>query len=337
MIVKAPELARALKAPAAVRCFLFYGPDEAGSRALAKRVGAASGESAEQIDLSVRTLRDDPARLADEAAAVSMFGGERYILVDGVNEDCVDAVAALLSANAAGNPVALVAGALKPTSALLKLVTSSASAVGFASYVPEARDAERLVVEIGREAGLSMAPEVARRIAEAAGGNRAVIAQELEKFSLYLGEESDVVTTAVIEAVGAGREEGDPSAMVDAVFGGRPGVLETELARLHSEGTEGITLMRAAMRRALMLARLRGRVERGEEPRQAADSLGKALFWKDKDEVIRQVSTWPAGRLAACVTALGKAERDLKRRGALGPLGADAALMAISRSAARRR
>ena len=71
------------------------------------------GDDAERIDLSGAELKADPARLADEAAAISMFGGARWILVEQAGDEILPALEALIEAPAAGNPVAIVAGALK--------------------------------------------------------------------------------------------------------------------------------------------------------------------------------------------------------------------------------
>ena len=95
------------------------------------------GEDAERIDLSGAELKADPARLADEAAAISMFGGARWILVEPAGDEIVPALEALIEAPAAGNPVAVVAGALKPASKLLKLALAAPAALAFASYVPD--------------------------------------------------------------------------------------------------------------------------------------------------------------------------------------------------------
>ena len=63
------------------------------------------GPDAERIDLDGQTLRDDPARLADEAASFSMFGDKRCIRITGMGEESLPALNALLEAEAAGNPV----------------------------------------------------------------------------------------------------------------------------------------------------------------------------------------------------------------------------------------
>lgn len=337
-----PQLEKALKAPAGVRLFLFHGPDEAGSQALARRAAAALGPDTERVALSGAELKADPARLADEAASISMFGSSRYVLVSPAGDETCEAVGALLSAPAAGNPVLLVAGALKATSKLLKLVLADPGAIAFASYLPDARDFDRLVGEMARERGLSMQPEVARRIAEAAGANRAIIEHELDKFALYLDAAPGRVAPVdhdVIEAVGAALEEGDASTLVDHVFNGNGRGAEAELARLRSEGAEGITLIRAALRRALLLARLRARVEQGQSPSSVVASQGKGLFFKEKDAVERQLGAWQADKLGRCLSRLVAAEQEVKKSGAVGALGAlaaDVELLTIARQAGRR-
>ena len=56
-----------------VRFYLFHGPDEAQSRALGARVLDALGAS--KFLIAADTIKSDPASLADEAGALSLFGG----------------------------------------------------------------------------------------------------------------------------------------------------------------------------------------------------------------------------------------------------------------------
>ena len=334
------QLERALKAPADTRFFLFYGPDDSGSRAFLSLLAAGAGAEAERVDLTGAELKADPARLADEAASISLFGGSRYIVVEPAGDESLAAVEALIEAAAAGNPVALVAGALKPTSKLLKLALAEASALAFASYVPEGRDADKLVTDIGREHGLQVRPDTARRIADAAGGNRAIIAQELAKFALFVDaapERPKQLEEDTLDAVGAASEEGDLSRLVDAVGSGNAPMLQAELVRLSSEGIEGIPLIRAVLRRMTLLARLRAEVERGNSVSAVMASQGKAIFWKEKDAVALQLSRWRSDLLAKSMGRLLESERQVKASGGLGPLAVDEELFAICRQAARLR
>jgi len=334
------EIKRALAAPGEMRLLLLYGPDEAGSRALARTLGVAMGEGAERVDLTGAELKGDPARLADEAAAFSMFGDKRWILVDPAGDEIAAAVDALLEAPAAGNPVAVVGGALKATSILVKRVLAAPNAFAFASYAPEGRDAEQLVGEIGRGLGLEIGGDVARRIAEDCGGNRALIARELEKYALYLDAAPDasrVLDHDALDALGAdsGGGEGALNRLIDSVIEGNPTVMEAELARLHSEGVEGIGLTRPTLKRMSLLARLRAEVEEGKSPSAVMTSSGKSLFWKERGKIERQIGRWRSDLLAKSIGRLIDAERAVMSEA--GPIAADAELLAICRQAARLR
>lgn len=331
---------KALKGPGDTRLFLLHGPDESGSRSLAGLLAAAMGQGAERIDLTGAELRADPARLADEAAAISMFGDRRWILVEQAGDEIVPAVEALLEAPAAGNPVAVVAGALRPSSKLLKLTLAAPDALACASYAPEAGQADRLVLDLARGHGLVVRSDVARRIGEASGGNRAVIEQELAKFAAFLDASPETpmpLDHETVDALGADADEGDLARLVDSAVGGDAAALEAELTRLRSQGVEGITLTRAVLRRLMLLARLRAEVEQGGSPADVMASSGKSLFWKDKVGVERQLGRWRSPLLAKAATRLIEAERQVMAQGGPGIVAADAELFALCRQAARLR
>ena len=143
-----------------IRFYLFYGPDDAGSRALADKL--LKSLNAEKIFVAGRG-ENDPALLASEAAAISLFGGARLISIDPAGDEIVEGVEALLDTGAVESPVVAVGGALRKTSALVKLVEANEAALAHASYAPEGRDAERMVGDAGRADGLQIDSATASR------------------------------------------------------------------------------------------------------------------------------------------------------------------------------
>lgn len=335
------QVEKALKAGGSQHRFiLLHGPDESGSRSLLKLIVEALGPDAERVDLTGAELRSDPARLADEVASMSLFGTRRYIVVSGAADESVTAVEALVESTAAGNPVIVLAAALRATSRLLKLATGHPEALAFASYVPEGGDAARLVLDLGRQRGLSMRPDLARRIADSAGANRAIIEGELEKFALFLDaspERPKTVEQDVVDVLGAAAEGGDLSRFVDAVVGGDAELVDAELLRLATEGVEGIVLVRAVLRRMLLLARFRSEVDRGSSVDAVMASQGKSLFWKEKPIVGQQLGRWRSDLLARAAGRLLESELQAKASGGLGPLAVQDEMFAICRQAGRLR
>jgi len=331
------SIGRSVDQPAAgIRFYLFHGPDDAQSRGLGQRLLEALGAS--KFVVASNAVKADPALLADEAGAMSLFGGPRAIWVEPAGEDIAAGVEALLEANAAESPVVAIAGALRKGSALLKLAEAAPEALAFAAYPPEGADAERMVIDVGRRYGLKLGAPVAVRIAASSGNDQAIVAQELQKLALYLDaspQSPKELDHDAIDAVGADLHEGDAARLADLALSGELAELADELARAPA-GLEAIPVVRALQRRLLMLAPARARMERGESRDAVMTSMGRALFWKDKPLIGKLLSQWDAKGLATASERAGKLERDLIFSAAPGPQALGEELLAIARAARRR-
>ena len=317
-----------------VRFYLFHGQDEAGSRALAERLLQALG--ATKFVVAANAIKSDPASLADEAGAMSLFGGKRAIWIEPATKDIEDGVSALLEGAAPESPVIGIAGALPKTSALLKLAEASPVALAYVSYMPEGQDAVRMVVDLGRRLGLKISPPVASRVAESCGNDQAIVMRELEKLALYVDASPQApkeLDRGAMDDVGADSAEGDFLHLADLALSGNLADLAGELASLSPGGTEVIPVIRSLQRRLQMLAPMRARIERGESPDAVMTSMGRALFWKDKALIGKLLTQWPAAKLATVAERAADLERGVifgpaPDRGALGE-----ELLAIARAA----
>ena len=338
MNVSKQAIGRAVDQPnAQVRFYLFHGQDTAQSRGLGQRLLQASGASKSII--ASGAVKSDPASLADEAGAMSLFGGARIIWLEPAGEEILPGVEALLSAHSIESPVVAIAGSLTKASGLRKLAEASPSAVAFAAYMPEGQDAARMVADVGRSYGLKISQPVADRIAGAAGNDQALVSQELQKLALYLDaspHSPKELDHDAVDAVGTDTAEGDVMRLADLALSGQMDALADELARLPSGGSEAIPVVRSLQRRLIMLAPMRARVERGESPDAVMTSLGKTLFWKDKAIVGRMLSQWDAERLAKVAERAGRLERSLMFSPAPQQEALGEELLAIAREARRR-
>ncbi|HEX6218050.1 MAG TPA: DNA polymerase III subunit delta [Sphingomicrobium sp.] len=332
------ELGRALDRPdPAIRLYLFHGPDESQSRGHGERLLKALG--AERFFILHSAVKSDPALLADEAGALSLFGGPRAVWIDSAGDEIAAGVEALLSAPAVQSPVIVIAGVLRKSSALLKLAEGQKHALSYASYPLEGSNAEQMVIDLGRTHGLRIDRSLASRIAEACGNDRGVAGQEIAKLALYADAAPETprdLDREALDAVGAEMAEGDWLRLADVALSGDLPALAGELSRL-PPNAEPIPVLRALQRRLQMMAPLRARVERGESPDAVLKSLGRALFFKDEPLVRRLLQGWSAEGLATAFDRAGKLERSLMLGPGLPPaeaLGEE--LMAVARAGRRR-
>jgi DNA polymerase III subunit delta len=320
-----------------IRFYLFHGVDEAESTALGDRLVTAL-KASKQL-LAPGSLRGDPALLADEAGAIDMFGGSRVLWVQPAGEEIVPAVEALLDAPACESPVVAIAGRLTKSSALLRIGDEHPLTLSNVSYERDARDAERLVLELARTEGLRPQPGVAARIAESCANDRRMMAAELAKLALYLDASPNGpkdLDLEALDAVGADMG-GEARGLADLALAGDVKAVSSGLFLLQSGGSDAIPVIRSLQRRLMMLAPMRARVEAGERSDAVMTSLGKSLFWKDKPLIEKLLRLWDSAGLARVSERTGALERRLMR-GDSPPvteaLGEE--LIAIARQARRR-
>ena len=295
-----------------IRFYLFCGQDEGQSRALAARLLEALG--AAKFVVSAAAVKPNPALLADEAAALSLFGERRLIWVEPAGNDIVDGVEALLAAEAVESPVAAIAGSLTKASPLLKLAEASPHALAFTAYAPEGAEAARMVTDLGRRVGLKIGPPVAARIADLCGNDQAIVAQELEKLALYAGASPHSpreLEHDAVDAVGADIGESDFQRFADLALMGEVAELADAVSELSAGSASAIPAIRSLQRRLLFLAPARARVERGERLDAVMTAFGRSLFWKDKVSVEKMLKRWTAADLAMIARRAGVLERDL--------------------------
>lgn len=316
------------------RIFLLYGPDEPGARALIQRLTRAMGPDAEKIELDGSTLKSDPARLADEAASLSLFGGRRYVIASISGDEALAATEALLATEAAQNPVVLLAGTLKPSSALLKLLLADPRAACLANYPPSDDDFAQIAAGLAREQGLRLDSSLARKLVALSGNDRSVLASEIAKLALYLDASPSAPVEVAhdhVEAIAAANDEPDLSGLVDAILGGRTDAMAEQMAALAAEGIDGIATIRAVNKRVQMLIKLSAEMAGGKP----IDAVVAPIFFKERGAVAAQLRRWSPQRLVIAAEKLLEAERGIKGSRSAGPILGDVALTTIARAARR--
>jgi DNA polymerase-3 subunit delta len=266
-----------------------------------------------------------------------MFGDTKLIRIDGAGDECADAAVALLGAEAAGNPVIMIAGALKATSTLLKAALASPLALAFQCYAPDARAASAMVADACAAHGMRPTREALALLTANFGGERGVLARELEKLALYLdaspGSET-VLDSDALAAIGTAISDADFGGLVDALASGNIAETERQAAKLDRNGITGIPQLRAAARRLWMLAELRTSIDAGRSAREAVEAYRPPVFWKDRDAVMEQAGFWTDAALRNALARILETERRIKASGsAPADLLTSHCLIAIARTA----
>jgi len=152
MIVQPRDADRfAAAPPKTLRVVLVFGPDAGLVREraekLMKSVVPDLRDAFNVADLSEAVLEADPARLADEAAAISMMGGRRVVRVRDAGNDLTELFEGFLKDPPGDALVVVEAGDLSKGASLRKLFEEDDVAAAIACYADTARNLEEVVRE----------------------------------------------------------------------------------------------------------------------------------------------------------------------------------------------
>lgn len=335
---------RFVKAPGDdVIAVLVYGPDSGLVRERAEALTRAVAETLDDpfrvVTLGPAELRDDPARLADEAQALAFGGGRRVVRLRGANNGNAEILSLILKTFAAANdpsPALIIAeaGELKPADKLRKLFENDARAAALACYLDDGRGLEQVIVETLSRHKLRASSDARAWLGRHLGADRRLTRNELEKLALYCAGQNEVSLddcTAVI-GDGAGTDLEDA---VLAAAGGEFALLDTALARAFREGVSPVAVIRAAMRHLHRLHQVTGLMAEGTSLDVATKSLKPPLFFKVADRFRAQARSWPEGHVRAALEILSEAEIRCKSTGQPDQLICARALMQIAQAGRR--
>ena len=328
----------AISARPDVRLFLVFGQDESAIADIAAQMAAQLGDT-ERIDLDSDRIRNDPALLADEASALSLFGDKRYIRLNFRREEGLAAVENLLEISGDANPVIAIAGNLTKASKLRKLAESHSRAMAHICYMPEEGTAAASIMAYAATLGLKLDRSLGARIARYTGQDRKLAQAELEKLALYYDaapERPATVEVAAFEALSAETGEENVGGLVNQVMSGELRALGRELASAREMGVDAIRIIRALQRRVALLSSLRAKVDAGSNA-GAVVKATRSIFFKEADEFVKQLGRWPSVRLAGLNGHLLSVEAKLMSvKDGLGSVILEEELIRIARAAARR-
>lgn len=301
-----------------VRAVLVYGPDDglvrARGEALAKAVAEDPNDPFRVADLTMASLRDDPALLADEAAAIALTGGRRVVRLRDAGEAAVIALEAFLEDSPGDALVVVQAGNLNPRSKLRKLFEDAKNAAALACYADDERTLDQLVRTTLEAEGITVAREAMDYLTANLGADRGLSLAELEKLAIYVGPGGRVEFDDAVAAIG----NSSALSLDDVAFaaaGGDPLAADRALARSYESGTSPVAVLRALSRHLMRLQLARAKVDGGATPDIALRSLRPPIFFKRTGPFRQQLGTWTGPRLAQALDLVLEAERQCKQTG----------------------
>src|SRR5690242_2177650 len=196
---------------------LVFGPDEGLVRErvnmLVKAAAGSSDDPFRVVELDSDALRSDPARLMDEAGAISMLGGRRAVRINGVTDGQAKVIEDFLDSHRDSRNALVIfeSGELPGRAALRKLFEAAPHAAVIACYHDSGGDLKAVIQSQLSGAGKSASQAALSYLEQSLGGDRGATRSEIEKLILYVGDARQIELEDAIASVGhsAGVEQDD--------------------------------------------------------------------------------------------------------------------------------
>lgn len=320
---------------------LVYGPDSGLVRervdTLTRGVVEDPHDPFRVADLTPDDLKQDPARLVDEAAALALTGGRRVVRLRDAADAVTVRVKPFLDDPKGDALVILQAGDLAKSSSLRKLFEAAPNAAALPCYADEGASLDAVVRDTLGKAGLRATPDTMGFLLTHLGGDRQLTRSELDKLVLYMGSAGGEVTlqdaaACIGDSASLGMDD-----LSYAVADGDGAATQRMLDRLYREGVNPVQVLRLMQRHFQRLHLAVGAVESGQSPDQAIKGLRPPVFFKVADRFKGQMRRWTVPLIGQALDLLLEAEMDCKTTGLPAHEVCARALMQVARAAGARR
>jgi DNA polymerase III subunit delta len=320
--------------PKEIRFYLVCGPDEGLAHERVKAIvrnliDGGDPDPLQLLRLEGDAVARDPGALADEAYAVSMFGGARVIWIDAQARDLLPSLEPLFARPPTDCAIVVKAGQLRKGTGLRAAFETSPISASIECYSDDASALETLIDAEARAAGLAIAPDARTALVALTGADRQTTRGEIAKLMLYARGKS-AVTAEDVEAIVSDAGPSNLDEVVDQALLGDLKAVETSLTRFFHEGGEADHLMMRLVARLILLHRLRLEMDQGRSFEAACQALFVKLPLSARRALARQAERWTSESIAKRLPAVRLASARVRGDSRLAEVLATRALWTLA-------
>jgi DNA polymerase III delta subunit len=302
---------------------LLYGTDEETISDMAREIQKAwSGGEITVIEAA--SLRGQQGALNDVLGSQSLFGGRTLVMIQGVEDQHGSFLIPIIATQLA-NAFLIAAGSLRKNSALRTAAEGTRNCAVLAFH-EEGEAAQVLRIRRnGSALGLNFEFGAAERLLELCGGNRSLIAAELEKLSLLRLEDGKVTLKVVAESCGE-QGELDFNSICNSMLDGNVADLDRALASA-LEAADSSAVLPMLQSYLTRLASVRASVEEGLSWEVAFQKAKPPIYFGQQAQVKKQLSGLTLEALLRLQLAVQQIVLEQRSAGSMGALVTARALL----------
>lgn len=328
---------------------LFFGPDRGlvkeRAESLIKKFSDNPDDAFSSAVLTADDLTSDPARLADEMSALSMFGDQRLVRLRLDHERSGAAISKIIKdldihPEKAAARLVVEAGNLTTRSALRKAFEAGGKFAAIGCYADSAADLANMIRRTLTENNVEIDRGALEMWVPLLQGDRILARNEIEKMILYKGygqTPGAKISVDDIKALAAGAQAASIDDIIMSAMSGQTAQCDDAFKRALAGKVNIAVILLSLQRHITRLLEASGHMQAGERPQSAIKSLRPPVFRMQERTFLAHLRIWPQRALSNALSETLSAEQKLKSAGAPGEAIVGRILLTLAGFAEKRR
>jgi len=263
--------------------FLFYGSDLGAIDECVRQVLAyfrAQKKAVEEVVIGPDALKENPARLSEEAASMSLFGGKKIVWLKNPPDTLLNELNDYFEHAESDTPVVIISSdAFNTKSKTVSLLNDLPNVACLGCYLQEGADLRDTISSVLQKQGFLIEPDAMRLLCESLGSDKGATLSELEKLVIYKGQDKKV-TLSDVEACVAGSAVATGDDLWAFTLTGQLDKAQKKMNLLLEEGTAAVAIIRIFLYKLQQLMRVQGLISNGMNADEAIKKVPPFIPFK---------------------------------------------------------
>jgi|GEM_PF-5566999 len=308
------QLIAALKKGASYRKFVIFGPEESVADSTLKSVieHLKKSNDLDVENLQYSTVKENISAVRDGLQSRSLFGGQKVIVISGVSGVIIKDLIEIYKQPLQYGVLITIAGDLGKTSPLRKLGEEAQDIAATACYKIDVKTMHLIIRTKLQDLALQHDAAVVGMIAELLPTNTMIIDSELEKLSIYKGDDRQLAVSDII-ACFSYSGEASLDELIHAIVSRDLKLKAKQLQKLLYSELNFMLIIRSLLNFFNKLLQVHITADASRITLQSAvQTLRPPLFFKSRDNMLLACNNFSLNQTKAIVARLVELERRCK-------------------------
>ena len=272
-----------------VICGTDYGLVQEYFFMLDKRLKLKINDDLSISDLDYETIVETPSLLAEEAATISLLGGQRYIRIRNAKKDIITALKICDDIPQCDAIILIACEDIKNTHSLYNYAIRNDKIAFMRCFADSAMQSEKIISDYEKQHDFTLDNEAKEFLIENFGVDRMITRAECEKISIF-ADKGDHITLDDIRPILSINDRGNYDDLIYGLSASHPQELDKELESIMSRGhMNPVAILRTVLNHMMKILSVLIKIDQGQNPIQARKMLKPSIFFKYEKKFDQQI------------------------------------------------